>query len=182
MKTDRGMHRSSDGYGNIQRQGIYGPSAMSRVRRLLATRPSIGGDLRREEFAGLKKCPPNDKLKIPGCTLLQPEVASVGLTEAIAKELGRDIRVGTVPVSGNGKGYCAWARPWGWSRPSSTRKPANSCRAPILVGAEGHRTDPRFVVANESGDPRVELDPHHLPAPTISETLKESVLDAMDGS
>lgn len=44
-----------------------------------------------------------DKGKIPGCTYCDPQVASVGLTEAKAKELGRDIRVGRYSFGANGK-------------------------------------------------------------------------------
>src|SRR3954470_2699182 len=46
---------------------------------------------------------PMDKNLIPGCTYCQPQVASVGLTEAKAKESGREIRVGRFPFVGNGK-------------------------------------------------------------------------------
>ena len=44
-----------------------------------------------------------DKNLIPGCTYCQPQIASVGLTEAKAKEGGREIRVGRFPFAGNGK-------------------------------------------------------------------------------
>src|SRR5476651_1984340 len=46
---------------------------------------------------------PMDKLLIPGCTYCHPQIASVGLTEAKAKEAGREIRVGRFPFVGNGK-------------------------------------------------------------------------------
>src|SRR6201986_1024601 len=46
---------------------------------------------------------PIDKSLIPGCTYCQPQIASVGLTEAKAKEQGRDVRVGKFPFAGNGK-------------------------------------------------------------------------------
>jgi dihydrolipoamide dehydrogenase len=46
---------------------------------------------------------PMDKLLIPGCTYCHPQIASVGLTEAKAKESGREIRVGRFPFTANGK-------------------------------------------------------------------------------
>src|SRR5258708_37329800 len=46
---------------------------------------------------------PMDKNLIPGCTYCNPQIASVGLTEAKAKEDGREIRVGRFPFVGNGK-------------------------------------------------------------------------------
>ncbi len=44
-----------------------------------------------------------DKLRIPGCTYCHPQIASVGLTEAKAKEEGREVKVGRFPFRGNGK-------------------------------------------------------------------------------
>ena len=55
-----------------------------------------------EKIAGLPNVHPMDKLKIPGCTYCNPQVASVGLTEAKAKAEGRDIRVGRFPSVANG--------------------------------------------------------------------------------
>lgn len=46
---------------------------------------------------------PIDYGKVPGCTYCNPEVASVGLTEAAAKEKGYDVKVGKFPFSANGK-------------------------------------------------------------------------------
>ncbi|MGO8426146.1 dihydrolipoyl dehydrogenase, partial [Rhizobium ruizarguesonis] len=46
---------------------------------------------------------PTDKGKVPGCTYCNPQVSSVGITEAKAKEQGRDIRVGLFSFAANGK-------------------------------------------------------------------------------
>src|SRR3546814_10782513 len=51
----------------------------------------------------LKGVHPMDKGNIPGCTYSRPQVASVGLTEAKAKEAGYKVKVGKFPFIGNGK-------------------------------------------------------------------------------
>ena len=53
---------------------------------------------------------PLDYGNIPGCTYCSPEVASVGLTEKVAKEKGLDIKVGKFPFSASGKASAAGAK------------------------------------------------------------------------
>jgi dihydrolipoamide dehydrogenase len=64
---------------------------------------------------------PLDNGKIPGCTYCNPQIASVGITEAKAKEQGLDVRVGRFPFVGNGKAI-ALGEDQGSSRRSSTGK------------------------------------------------------------
>ncbi|MFW8695941.1 dihydrolipoyl dehydrogenase, partial [Mesorhizobium japonicum] len=62
-----------------------------------------GGVVCVEKIAGLPGVHAIAKLKLPGCTYCNPQVASVGLTEAQAKAEGKDIRVGRLQFAANGK-------------------------------------------------------------------------------
>jgi len=69
----------------------------------LAHKASHEGVICVEKIAGLEHVQPLNVLNIPGCTYCTPQVASVGLTEAKAKEGGRKLKVGRFPYIGNGK-------------------------------------------------------------------------------
>src|SRR3569832_425107 len=100
VKTDRGCI-VIDGYGKTNVPGIYAIGDVAGPP-MLAHKAEHEGVICVEAIKGLH---PHamDKLLIPGCTYCNPQVASVGLTEAKAKEGGREIRVGRFPFVGNGK-------------------------------------------------------------------------------
>src|ERR1700755_1006316 len=98
-----------------------------------------------EKLAGLPNVHPTDKLKIPGCTYCHPQVASVGLTEAKAKEEGRDIRVGRFPFVANGKAI-ALGEDQGLVKTIFDKKTGELLGA-HLVGAEVTELIQGFVVA-----------------------------------
>src|SRR5260370_9029627 len=75
-----------------------------------------------------------DKRLIPGCTYCSPQVASVGLTEAAAKEAGYEIRVGRFPFIGNGKAI-ALGEPEGLVKVVFSKKPAPPLRPPMVPPA-----------------------------------------------
>ena len=129
-----------------------------------------------ETIAGLKGVHGLDKLRVPGCTYCEPQIASVGLTEAKAKELGRDIKVGRFPFVGNGKAI-ALGEPEGLVKTIFDAKTGELLGA-HMVGAEVTELIQGFVVA--MGLETTEEDLMHtiFPHPTLSETMKESVLDA----
>ena len=129
-----------------------------------------------EKIAGLPNVHPMDKLKIPGCTYCQPQVASVGLTEAKAKAEGRDIRVGRFPFAGNGKAI-ALGEDQGLVKTIFDRKTGELLGA-HLVGAEVTELIQGFVVAMNLETTEEELMHTIFPHPTVSETMKEAVLDA----
>jgi dihydrolipoamide dehydrogenase len=114
--------------------------------------------------------------KIPGCTYCDPQVASVGLTEAKAKEQGRDIRVGRFPSSPTARRSRS-AKTRASSRPSSTDKTGELIGA-HMVGAEVTELIQGFVVAMNLETTEEELMHTIFPHPTLSEMMKESVLDA----
>ncbi|TIV62488.1 MAG: dihydrolipoyl dehydrogenase, partial [Mesorhizobium sp.] len=117
-----------------------------------------------------------DKLKIPGCTYCSPQVASVGLTEAKAKAEGKDIRVGRFPFSANGKAI-ALGEDQGFVKTIFDKKTGQLLGA-HMVGAEVTELIQGFVVAMNLETTEEELMHTIFPHPTLSEMMKESVLDA----
>ena len=100
VKTDRG-HIVIDGYGRTNVEGIYAIGDVTGPP-WLAHKASHEGVVCVEAIAG-KKPHPFETWNIPGCTYSRPQVASVGLTEAAAKEAGHKVKVGKFPFIGNGK-------------------------------------------------------------------------------
>ena len=117
-----------------------------------------------------------DKMKVPGCTYCDPQIASVGLTEAKAREAGRDIKVGRFPFIGNGKAI-ALSEPEGLVKTIFDAKTGELLGA-HMVGAEVSALKQGFVVAMNLETTEEELIHTIFPHPTLSETMKESVLDA----
>ncbi|MDB5635100.1 MAG: dihydrolipoyl dehydrogenase, partial [Bradyrhizobium sp.] len=100
VKTDRGIV-VIDGYGKTSVPGIYAIGDVAGPP-MLAHKAEHEGVVCVEAIKGLHPHA-TDKNLIPGCTYCNPQIASVGLTEACAKEGGREIRVGRFPFVGNGK-------------------------------------------------------------------------------
>jgi dihydrolipoamide dehydrogenase len=121
---------------------------------------------------------PMDKLLIPGCTYCHPQIASVGLTEAEAKakEAGREVRVGRFPFVGNGKAI-AQGEDQGMVKVVFDKKTGQLLGA-HMVGSEVTELIQGFVVAMNLETTEEELMHTIFPHPTISETMKEAVLDA----
>jgi dihydrolipoamide dehydrogenase len=128
-----------------------------------------------EKIAGLHPHP-LDRLLVPGCTYCHPQVASVGLTEAKAKEKGLDIRVGRFPFLANGKAV-ALGEDQGLVKTIFDRKTGQLLGA-HMVGAEVTELIQGFVVAMNLETTEAELMHTIFPHPTLSEMMKESVLDA----
>ena len=127
-------------------------------------------------FAGVPGVHPMDKGKIPGCTYCHPQVASVGLTEAAAKEAGREIRVGRYSFSANGKAI-ALGEDNGMIKTIFDKNTGELLGA-HMVGAEVTELIQGFVVAMNLETTEEELMHTIFPHPTLSEMMKESVLDA----
>jgi dihydrolipoamide dehydrogenase len=174
VKTDRGFI-AIDGYGKTNVPGIYAIGDVAGPP-MLAHKAEHEAVICIEKIAGLPNVHPMDKSKIPGCTYCHPQVASVGLTEAKAKELGRDIRVGRFPFVANGKAI-ALGEDQGLVKTIFDKKTGELLGA-HLVGAEVTELIQGFVIAMNLETTEEELMHTIFPHPTISETLKESVLDA----
>ena len=117
-----------------------------------------------------------NKSMIPGCTYCHPQVASVGLTEAKAKEQGRDIRVGRFNFNANGKAI-ALGEDNGLIKTIFDKKTGELIGA-HMVGAEVTELIQGFVVAMNLETTEEDLMHTIFPHPTLSEMMKESVLDA----
>ena len=119
---------------------------------------------------------PMDKLLIPGCTYCTPQIASVGLTEQAAKDKKIDIRVGRFPFIGNGKAI-ALGEDQGLVKVIFDKKTGQLLGA-HMVGAEVTELIQGYVIAMNLETTEEELMHTIFPHPTISETMKEAVLDA----
>ncbi|KAB0573044.1 dihydrolipoyl dehydrogenase [Brucella pituitosa] len=174
IKTDRGCI-AIDAYCKTNVDGIYAIGDVAGPP-MLAHKAEHEAVICVEKIAGLPNVHPLDRNMIPGCTYCNPQVASVGLTEAKAKELGRDIRVGRFPFVANGKAI-ALGEDQGLVKTIFDKKTGQLLGA-HLVGAEVTELIQGFVVAMNLETTEEELMHSVFPHPTISETMKESVLDA----
>ncbi len=173
VKTDRGTI-VIDGTCKTNVPGIYAIGDVAGPP-MLAHKAEHEGVICVEAIKGLK-VHPMDKLLIPGCTYCHPQVASVGLTEQAAKDKKRDIKVGRFPFIGNGKAI-ALGEDQGLSKVIFDAKTGQLLGA-HLVGAEVTELIQGFVVAMNLETTEEELMHTIFPHPTISETMKEAVLDA----
>ena len=174
VKTDRGFI-AIDGYGKTNVPGIYAIGDVAGPP-MLAHKAEHEAVICVEKIAGLPNVHPMDKLKIPGCTYCHPQVASVGLTEAKAKESGREIRVGRFPFVGNGKAI-ALGEDQGLVKVIFDKKTGQLLGA-HMVGAEVTELIQGYVVAMNLETTEEELMHTVFPHPTLSEMMKEAVLDA----
>ena len=142
---------------------------------MLAHKAEHEGVIVVETIAGLK-VHGLDKRKIPGCTYCEPQVASVGLTEAKARETGRELKIGHFPFIGNGKAI-ALGESEGLVKTIFDAKTGELLGA-HMVGAEVTELIEGFVVAMNLETTEEELMHTIFPHPTLSEMMKESVLDA----
>lgn len=173
VKTERGCI-VIDGYGKTNIPGIYAIGDVAGPP-MLAHKAEHEGVICVEAIKGLHPHP-MDKLLIPGCTYCHPQIASVGLTEAKAKEQGRDIRVGRFPFVGNGKAV-ALGDDQGLVKTIFDKKTGQLLGA-HMVGPEVTELIQGFVVAMNLETTEEELMHTIFPHPTLSETMKEAVLDA----
>jgi dihydrolipoamide dehydrogenase len=173
VKTDRGTI-VIDGFCKTSVPGIYAIGDVAGPP-MLAHKAEHEGVICVEAIKGLHPHP-MDKQMIPGCTYCHPQVASVGLTEQAAKDKKYDIRVGRFPFIGNGKAV-ALGEDQGMCKTIFDKKTGQLLGA-HLVGAEVTELIQGFVVAMNLETTEEELMHTIFPHPTLSETMKESVLDA----
>src|SRR6267378_3303743 len=173
VKTERGVVLI-DGYGKTSVPGIYAIGDVSGPP-MLAHKAEHEGVVCVEAIKGLHPHP-TDKNLIPGCTYCNPQVASVGLTEARAKEGGREIRVGRFPFVGNGKAI-ALGEDQGLVKVIFDKKTGQLLGA-HMIGAEVTELIQGYVVAMNLETTEEELMHTIFPHPTLSEMMKEAVLDA----
>jgi dihydrolipoamide dehydrogenase len=113
---------------------------------------------------------------IAGCTYCQPQVASVGYSEAKAKELGYEIKVGKFPFIGNGKAV-ALGEAEGMIKTVFDAKTGELLGA-HMIGAEVTELIQGYVVGRALETTEEDLMNTVFPHPTLSEIMHESVLAA----
>ncbi len=174
IKQDRG-HIVTNEWLQTDEPGVYAIGDVAGAP-WLAHKASHEGVICIEKIAGLNSAHPMKKENIPGCTYCTPQVASVGLTEAKAKEQGYQVKVGRFPFMGNGKAI-ALGEPEGIVKTIFDAKTGELLGA-HMAGAEVTELIQGFVVGKTME--AVEEDFMHtiFPHPTLSEMMHESVLDA----
>ncbi|RMH48705.1 MAG: dihydrolipoyl dehydrogenase [Alphaproteobacteria bacterium] len=141
----------------------------------LAHKASHEGVMVAELIAGQKPHPIRAE-HIPGCTYCNPQIASVGLTEAAARERGHEVRVGRFPFIGNGKAI-ALGEPEGMIKTVFDARTGELLGA-HMVGAEVTEMIQGYAVAMTLETTEAELMETVFPHPTLSEMMHEAVLDA----
>ena len=101
IKVEKGFIQV-DEYQQTAEKGVYAIGDVVPTP-LLAHLASKEGIVAVEHMAGQKNVRPINLRLVPNCTYCDPEVASVGLTEAKAKEQGYDVKIGKFPMSASGK-------------------------------------------------------------------------------
>jgi len=173
VKIDRGTI-AIDGFCKTNVPGIYAIGDVAGPP-MLAHKAEHEGVICVEAIKGMHPHP-MDKNLIPGCTYCHPQVASVGLTEARAKEQKREVRVGKFPFVGNGKAI-ALGEDQGMVKVIFDKK-TGALLGAHMVGAEVTELIQGYVIAMNLETTEEELMHTIFPHPTISETMKEAVLDA----
>jgi dihydrolipoamide dehydrogenase len=173
VKIDR-THVVTDEYC---RTGVEGLWAIGDIAGApwLAHKASHEGVMVAEMIAGGHPHPVKPE-SIAGCTYCHPQVASVGLTEAKAKEQGYDIKVGKFPFIGNGKAI-ALGEPEGLIKTIFDAKTGELLGA-HMVGAEVTELIQGYVIGRQLETTEEDLMNTVFPHPTLSEMMHESVLDA----
>jgi dihydrolipoamide dehydrogenase len=174
VKTERSII-AIDGAYKTNVPGIYAIGDVAGPP-MLAHKAEHEGVVCIEKIAGLPNVHPTDKSKVPGCTYCAPQVASVGLTEQAAKDQKLDIRVGRFPFVGNGKAI-ALGEDQGLVKVIFDKTTGQLLGA-HMVGAEVTELIQGYVVAMNLETTEEELMHTVFPHPTLSEMMKEAVLDA----
>ncbi len=173
VKIDR-THVVTDEFCRTGVDGLYAIGDIAGAP-WLAHKASHEGVMVAELIAG-KHAHPVKPESIAGCTYCQPQVASVGYSEAKAKELGYDIKVGRFPFIGNGKAI-ALGEPEGLIKTVFDAKTGELLGA-HMIGAEVTELIQGYVVGRQLETTEEDLMNTVFPHPTLSEMMHESVLDA----
>lgn len=180
VTAERG-HVKTDAYGRTNVKGIWAIGDLTGAP-WLAHKASHEGVTAVECIAqelgkgvGLHPHPLNIS-NIPGCTYCRPQVASVGMTEAKAKEAGHTVKVGKFPFVGNGKAI-ALGEADGLVKTIFDAKTGELLGA-HMVGAEVTELIQGYAIAKTMETTEAELMATIFPHPTLSEMMHESVLDA----
>jgi dihydrolipoamide dehydrogenase len=173
VKVDR-THVVIDEWCRTGEPGVYAIGDLAGPP-WLAHKASHEGVMCVEKIAGLHPHP-LDTTRIPGCTYCHPQIASVGLTEAAAKEKGYQVKVGRFPFIGNGKASAIGERD-GMAKVVFDAKTGELLGA-HLIGAEVTELIQGYTIGKTLETTEAELMETIFPHPTVSEVMHEAVLDA----
>ncbi len=176
IEPDERFHIKTDAMCRTNVEGIYAIGDVT-GGPWLAHKASHEGVIAVEAIAGGH---PHamDVNNIPGCTYCHPQIASVGLTEAKAKEAGHDVKVGNFPFIGNGKAI-ALGETEGFIKTVFDAKTGELLGA-HMIGAEVTELIQGYTVGKTLETTEAELMNTVFPHPTLSEMMHESVLDAYE--
>jgi len=174
IKTDRG-HVVVNEWLETGAKGVYAIGDLVGPP-WLAHKASHEGVLAVERIAGHNDLRPLDVTRVPGCTYSNPQIASVGLTEAKAKAAGHEVKVGHFPFIGNGKAI-ALGETEGMVKTVFDAKTGELLGA-HMVGAEVTELIEGYTLARTLEATEADLMETIFPHPTLSEMMHEAVLDA----
>ncbi len=173
VRTDRG-NIVVDGFGQTNVPGIRAIGDVTGAP-WLAHKASHEGIVAVEHIAG-KNPHPFETWNIPGCTYSRPQVASVGLTEAKAREAGHTVKVGNFPFIGNGKAI-ALGEAEGFVKTVFDATSGEMLGA-HMIGAEVTELIQGYVIARQLETTEEDLMHTVFAHPTLSEMMHEGVLSA----
>ena len=180
VEPDKRYHIKTDPYGRTNVSGVWAIGDVT-DGPWLAHKASHEGITAAEAIAqelGNAEVHPHplDRNNIPGCTYCHPQIASVGLTEAKAKEAGYELKVGNFPFIGNGKAI-ALGEPEGFIKTVFDAKTGELLGA-HMIGAEVTELIQGYVVGKTLETTEAELIQTVFPHPTLSEMMHEATLAA----
>ncbi|MCY1524148.1 Dihydrolipoyl dehydrogenase 3 [compost metagenome] len=173
IKVDK-THIVTDRYGATGEPGVYAIGDVAGPP-WLAHKASHEALICVEKIAGLDPHP-LDSNRVPACTYSHPQVASVGLTEAQARDSGRTVRVGRFPFAANGKAIALGAT-GGFTKVVFDADSGELLGA-HMVGEEVTEMIQGYTVGLELETTEAELMAAIFPHPTQSEAMHEAVLAA----
>ncbi len=179
IKAERGIIAIDD-YGRTNVKGVWAIGDVT-PGPWLAHKASHEGVIAAESIArelGNTDVHPHamDRRNIPGCTYCHPQIASVGLTEAKAREAGHEVKAGTFPFIGNGKAI-ALGEAEGFVKTVFDAKTGELLGA-HMIGAEVTELIQGYTIGKTLETTEAELMATVFPHPTLSEMMHESVLAA----
>lgn len=174
VKQDQRGHIKTDAFCRTDEPGVYAIGDITGAP-WLAHKASHEGVICVEKIAG-KPVHPMKKENIPGCTYCMPQIASVGLTEAAAKEQGYELKIGRFPYVGNGKAI-ALGEEEGLIKTIFDAKTGELLGA-HMIGAEVTELINGYLVGKTMEATEEDFMHTIFPHPTLSEMMHEAVLDA----
>lgn len=175
VKT-KGGFIEADPWGKTSAVGVYAIGDVAGAP-CLAHKASHEGVVCVEKFSGVGDVRPVNRDRVPGCTYCRPQVASVGMTEAQARKAGKALEVGRFNLQANGKAL-AMGEASGFVKTIFDRQSGELLGA-HMVGPEVTELIQGFGLAQSLEATETDLAHTMFPHPTLSESMHESVLDAL---